>query len=161
MSVEVAKIPTTSDPTTSTTRTPIPAGITKGRNVSGRSWKHNSSQCQKASNLVTKVKNSAFSKSWKKKQEERALRKQVLEMEKEIKESKKEEIREKHERRLEQEKRRMENEFKQSSRSAKTLNYNTASLKMKAMNKKQLRQIKKTRMNTKTGVVEYVSPYAK
>ena len=41
------------------------------------------------------------------------------------------------------------------------MNLKTVGQKMKAMNKKQLRQIKKTRMNTKTGVLEYVPAYAK
>jgi len=67
---------------------------------------------------------------------------------------------EKKERRLENERRRMENEFKVASRSAQRLGKN-ADVKLKAMNKKQLRQIKKTRMNTKTGTIEYVSAYAK
>ena len=62
---------------------------------------------------------------------------------------------------MEQERRRAENEFKNASRQAQTMNNKYVGLKMKAMNKKQLRQIKKTRMNVKTGVVEYVPAYAK
>jgi len=85
----------------------------------------------------------------------------MIERQKELKEEKRQAIIAKQERRLEQERRRMENEYKNATKGSKTLNTNTAGLKMKAMNKKQLRQIKKTRMNTKTGVVEYVSPYAK
>jgi hypothetical protein len=77
-----------------------------------------------------------------------------------LKEEKRKSILEKKDRRLENERRRMENEFKVASRSAQRLGKN-ADLKLKAMNKKQLRQIKKTRMNTKTGAIEFVSAYAK
>jgi hypothetical protein len=42
-----------------------------------------------------------------------------------------------------------------------TLNMNRVGQTMKAMNKKQLRMIKKSRMNTKTGVVEFVGAYEK
>ena len=41
------------------------------------------------------------------------------------------------------------------------MNHKTVGSKMKAMSKKQLRMIKKTRMNNKTGVVELVDAYAK
>ena len=92
--------------------------------------------------------------------EEKELRSALLEREKTLKEEKRQEVIAKNERRLEHEKRRMENEFKSASKSAQRLGKN-ADLKMKAMNKKQLRQIMKTRMNNKTGVVEFVSAYAK
>jgi len=91
---------------------------------------------------------------------EKELRRAILEKEKEMKEEKKQGILEKKERRLQNEKRRMENEFKVASSSAQRLGKNS-DFKLKAMNKKQLRQIKKTRMNTKTGTIEYVSAYAK
>ena len=146
---------------TTTTITNLCHNPMKGRNVSGRSWKHNSTQSQKASNLRTKVQGSVFSTSWEKKMQQKQRRKAMLERQNELKEEKRQAIIAKKERRLEQERRRMENEFKNASKGSKTLNANTSALKMKAMNKKQLRQIKKTRMNTKTGVVEYVSPYAK
>ena len=51
-------------------------------------------------------------------------------------------------------------EFMVASCIAQTLGKN-ANIKWKAMSKKQLRQIKKTRLNTKTGAVEYVGAYAK
>ena len=92
---------------------------------------------------------------------EKQRRKEMLELQNEMKEEKRQAKLQKNERRLEQERRRMENEYKNATKGSKTLNTNTAGLKMKAMNKKQLRQIKKTRMNTRTGVIEYVSPYAK
>jgi len=65
------------------------------------------------------------------------------------------------ERRLENEKRRMENEYENSKRSMQTLNVKKLGHTMRAMNKKQLRMIKKSRMNTKTGVVEFVGAYQK
>lgn len=132
--------------------------ISKGRNVSGRSWK--TRQQTRASNLITKTPQNGASKSWEQKKAQREIRKALLEREKELKEERRQAAIEKKERRLEQEKRRMENEFRAASRSAQMLGKN-ADLKMKSMNKKQLRQIKKTRMNTKTGSVEYVSAYAK
>ena len=131
--------------------------IPKGRNVSGRSWKFTS---QKRASSLIKTKKNGASKSWMKKISERDLKKQALERQREMKEEKRQRILEKKNRRLENEKRRMENEFNVASRSAKTLGKNAA-IKMKNMNKKQLRQIKKTRMNTKTGAVEYVGAYEK
>ena len=132
--------------------------IPKGRNVSGRSWKYTAQK--RASSLITKTKQNGASKSWTKKMNERFAKQIVLEREKELKEERRQKVLEKKNRRLENEKRRMENEFKVASQSAKTLGKN-ASIKMKNMNKKQLRQIKKTRMNSKTGVVEYVGAYEK
>merc|ERR1711976_97778 len=93
-----------------------------------------------------------------KRMKERNERRELLEREKELKEEKIRLIQEKKERRLEQERRRQENEFKVASRSAQRLGKN-ADLKLKAMNKKQLRQIKKTIINTKTGAIEFVSAY--
>ena len=71
------------------------------------------------------------------------------------------EKRSKRERRLENEKRRMENEYDNAKKSMQKLNVNKLGTTMRAMNKKQLRQIKKSRMNSKTGVVEFVGAYEK
>ena len=71
------------------------------------------------------------------------------------------EKRSKRERRLENEKRRMENEYDNAKKSMQKLNVNRLGTTMRAMNKKQLRQIKKSRMNSKTGVVEFVGAYEK
>lgn len=134
------------------------SSVLKGRNVSGRNWKLRPQK--RASSLVTKSAQNAKSKSWEKKMKEKELRRSLLEREKELKEEKRQSILERKERRLENERRRMENEFKAASRSAQQLGKN-ADIKLKAMNKKQLRQIKKTRINTKTGAIEFVSAYAK
>jgi len=131
--------------------------IPRGRNESGRSWKLRPQK--RASSLISMNPQNATSSTWNKKMEERKIRKAILEREKELKEDRKKAIQEKKERRLENERRRMENEFKTASQNAQYLSKNV-DLKMKAMNKKQLRQIKKTRMNSRTGVLEYVSAFA-
>jgi membrane protein involved in colicin uptake len=129
---------------------------TKGLNVSGRSWKVR--QQKRASSLVaTKVNNR--SKSWEKKRAEKLAKKQAQELQHEMKEAARQEAIEKKERRLENERRRAENEFKATS--AQILNSSKAHLTLKSMNKKQLRQVKKTRLNVKTGVVEYVPAFSK
>jgi hypothetical protein len=131
---------------------------TKGRNASGRSWKVRPQK--RASSLIhTKVNNGT--KSWEVRQQEKSARKESLELQGELREERRQTKVVKKERRLENEKRRMENEFKSAQQSAKSLNVGKLHSKMKAMSKKQLRQIKKTRLNTKTGVVEYVPAYAK
>jgi hypothetical protein len=102
----------------------------------------------------------AASKSWEQKQAEKEAFKATALLQRELKEQTRQAILDRKARKADNEKRRMENEFQAASRQAQKLGKH-ANLKMKAMNKKQLRQIKKTRMNTKTGVLEYVSAYAK
>ena len=130
----------------------------QSRNVSGRSWK-NQSQVRASSLKITKKNNQV--KSWQRKLELKRAKQEQKELQKEMEDDKRRQAIEKKERRLENEKRRAENEYKNAQKFTQTLNHNTAHLKLKTMSKKQLRQIKKTRLNTKTGVVEYVSPYAK
>ena len=131
---------------------------TKGRNVSGRSWKVRPQK--RASSLITTRTNNR-AKSWQQKQAEKIARQQAKELQKELMEKRRLEILEKKERRLENERRRQENEFKAASHSAQRLNDGKVGITLKAMSKKQLRQVKKTRVNAKTGVVEYVPAYAK
>jgi rRNA-processing protein CGR1 len=131
----------------------------KGLNVSGRSWKVRTQE--RASKLVTAIPQNKRNKTWEKRQAEKSLKKAAKEMEQELKDQTKQLVLDKKERRLQQEKRRMENEFKNAQKNAQALNHKHMHLKLKAMNKKQLRQIKKTRMNSKTGVVEYVGAYAR
>jgi len=126
--------------------------------VSGRTWKLRPQK--RASNLITKTSENNRSKSWELKNAERLARRALLDREREMKEERRQVAIVKKERRLENESRRMENEFRAASRSAQTLGKN-ADVKLKSMNKKQLRMIKKTRMNTKTGAVEFVGAYAK
>ena len=131
-----------------------------GRNVSGRSWKHLQSQPKRASSL-RKTKFNNQKKTWDQLQAAKRARKEALELQNELKEQKKQEALAKKERRLENEKRRAENEYKNMQQSVQTLNPNKLGTTLKALSKKQLRQVKKTRLNTKTGVVEYVPAYAK
>lgn len=132
--------------------------IPKGRNASGRNWKVRAQK--RASSLVTSNPQNVKSKSWERKANERKLRLAIKQKQEEMKEERRQAAILKKERRLQNEKRRMENEFKVASRSAQVLGKNV-DIKLKAMSKKQLRQIKKTRFNSKTGTVEYVGAYLK
>ena len=135
-----------------------PDRIPKGRNASGRSWKARPQK--RASALVrTRVNNQV--KSFDERQARKRERKETLLLQKEMAEERRTEALQKKERRLENEKRRAENEYKNLQKSIQTLNTDKVGATMKTMSKKQLRQVKKTRVNTKTGVVEFVSPYAK
>jgi hypothetical protein len=131
---------------------------TKGRNASGRTWKV---RPQKRASSLFKTRMNNQKSDWDSKQSEKLTRKVALELQKELQEETRQAAIIKKERRLENEKRRAENEFNAAQQSVQTLNTNKMGATLKAMSKKQLRQIKKTRLNTKTGVVEYVSAYAK
>jgi rRNA-processing protein CGR1 len=132
--------------------------IIKGQNVSGRGWK---TKPQKRASSLIKTKVNNLRTTWEQKQAERQTRQEALTLQKELKEQKRQEAIEKKERRLENEKRRAENEYKVIQKSAQTLNVGKVGATLKSMSKKQLRQVKKTRMNQKTGVVEFVPAYAK
>lgn len=132
--------------------------ITKGRNVSGRSWKP---VVAKRTSTLVKHKKNNLSRSFEERQAERLRRKETLELQKQLTEERVQSLRDKKERRLENERRRAENEFNTAKKSAQTLNAAKLKSTMKAMSKKQLRQIKKTRVNSKTGAVEYVPAYSK
>lgn len=131
---------------------------TKGKNISGRSWKV---RPQKRASSLVKTKVNNRTKTWEQRQQEKLARKEALELQSELREERRQSKIQKKERRLENEKRRAENEFKNAQKSTKELNTGKLKSTLKAMSKKQLRKIKKTRMNPKTGVLEYVSAYAK
>lgn len=137
----------------------LAAHAAKGRNVSGRSWKLRPQK--RASSLVTKNGANNRARSWQAKQAQRLLAKEIKEAQAELVQERIADKREKRERRLENERRRMQNEYDNAKKSMQTLNVTRLGNTMKRMNKKQLRQIKKTRMNTKTGVVEFVGAYEK
>jgi hypothetical protein len=67
----------------------------------------------------------------------------------------------KHQKRLDNEKRRLDNKYCNTKQSMQTLNAGRLDTTMRNMNKKQLRQIKKSRMNSKMGVIEFVGAYEK
>ena len=100
-------------------------------------------------------------KSFAERQALKRQRTETLELQQEMSTAKREEAVRRRERRLENERRKAENEYKNLQKSIQTLNTDKAATTLKTMSKKQLRQIKKTRLNPITGVVEYVSPYAK
>jgi phage-related minor tail protein len=131
---------------------------TRGQNVSGRKWKVRLQK--RASSLVTTRANNR-TKDFAEAKLQQVRRKEVLELEKQIKEEKRQEALAAKQRRLDNEKRRAENELKAIQHSVQTLNHHKVGTTIKAMSKKQLRQIKKSRVNPQTGVVEYVSPWAK
>eukprot|EP00752_Nemacystus_decipiens_P006876 g6177.t1 len=124
----------------------------KGRCVSGRVWKARN-QSQRASMQRTTA-TETLSSSWAKKLEIKAKRQAIMAMEKEMRDTKLREIEERKQEKLEREKRRQRNEMKNTT-------YQTISKthKMKTMSKKQLRQIKKRQINSRTGEVEFVSPW--
>lgn len=130
----------------------------KGRNVSGRSWKV---RPQKRASTLIKTATNNRTKTFEQRLQEKLARKEALELQTELREERRQSKVQKKERRLENEKRRAENEFKQAQKTARSLNHGKLPSTLKAMSKKQLRQIKKTRLNPKTGVVEYVPAYSK
>jgi hypothetical protein len=133
----------------------VAQGSSKGRNVSGRPWK--TLQLKRASTVIVKSKLI----TWDERQAEKRDRQAIKSLQTELKEASRKAAVLKKERRLENEQRRAENQFKSLQNSVQTLNHDKVGRTLKAMSKKQLRQVKKTRLNTKTGVVEYVSAYAK
>jgi Cgr1 family len=132
--------------------------VVRGRNVSGRSWKKVATK--RSSSLVKTAANN-LTKSWEQRRAEKLQRKEVLELQKQLTDERVKAIRDKKERRLENEKRRAENEFENAKKLAHNLNTSKLRTTLKSMSKKQLRQIKKTRVNNKTGAVEYVPAYSK
>jgi len=89
--------------------------------------------------------------------EEKKLAKEKLDrmkaFEREMKEDKKRKAEEEKERRMEREKRRQQNEYKNSV--YQVINPE----KLKGMSKKQLRQVRKTSVNSATGQVELIDPF--
>lgn len=135
---------------------------TKGRSVSGRSsWKLRPQK--RASSLITQNRANARSSSWTTKAAAKSLHTEIQTIQQDMIQARIEAKRLKHQNRLDNEKRRMENEYKQAMQNGKlqVLNVKKLGTTMKNMNKKQLRQIKKSRMNSKTGVVEFVGAYEK
>ena len=131
---------------------------TRGRNVSGRNWK------TVATKRTSSLRKTAFNnqtKSYEQRRAEKLRRKEVLELQKQLQEERVQGLRDKKERRLENERRRAENEYENAKKSAQHLNNTKLKSTMKALSKKQLRQIKKTRVNNKTGAIEFVPAYSK
>mmetsp|Transcript_21510 Transcript_21510/g.59870 ORF Transcript_21510/g.59870 Transcript_21510/m.59870 type:complete len:182 (+) Transcript_21510:78-623(+) len=134
------------------------AAAFQGRNASGRAWKM---RPQKRATSLIKTKTNNATKSWHERQAAKLRNDEIKTLQRELQEQRRDAKVAKRERRLDNERRRMQNEFDQASKSASALNTTTAGIKIRAMSKRQLRQIKKTRVNNKTGVVEYVPLYQK
>jgi predicted RNase H-like nuclease (RuvC/YqgF family) len=151
-------------PTASSSTTAAPGtGVSlrqKGQNASGRTWKVRPQK--RASTLVTSKVNGRV-KDWADRLAERECRRETIRVQKEMEDAKRQEAIDKKQRKLENEKRRQENELKNLERSGaiQALNHDRVGRTLKAMNKEQLRHIKKSRVNTKTGIVEFVPAYAK
>ena len=130
-------------------------------NVSGRNWKirptSRSSAKMKKFGLSRDVDKTTNTTPWAQLQAKKAQRKRVLELQREQQQDSADRKRQKREAQEERKRRRMQNEF--NAATTQTLGRNAAQ-KLRTMNKKQLRQIKKTRMNS-MGVLEYVSPFEK
>lgn len=148
----------TASSSTTTTVATTNSTVIKGRNASGRTWKVRPQR--RASTLIKSRVNGA-TKNWDQRQTERHARAETTALQTELQTAKRDAILAKRERKLAQDKRRAENELAAMQRNAQALNPKRASQTLKSLSKKQLRQVKKTRLNPKTGVVEYVSAYAK
>ena len=125
--------------------------VPAGRPTSGRTWK--AKQISRSSTLHRSGVMSHLNKTF----EEKKLAKEKLDrmkaFEREIKEDKKRKAEEEKERRMEREKRRQQNEYKNSV--YQVINPE----KLKGMSKKQLRQVRKTSVNSATGQVELIDPF--
>ena len=126
---------------------PRPADVS-GRNVSGRSWK------PKASRRSSALKSGPPRKSWAEKTADREERSAVREKEAELVEERKARILESKKYRDAKKARKQRNEFK-NARYQVITNEHT----VKSMSKKQLRQVKRTRVSQE-GEIELVDAYA-
>jgi hypothetical protein len=123
--------------------------------VSGRWWKTQNAHRSSNSNRDGKIATGQKMLSWAEKQAKKEKFKKMKDLERDLLDAKKRRIQASKDEKEDLKKRKMENEMK-------AVVYQTINKthKLKTMNKKQLRQIKKTRMN-KNGVVELVGAYEK
>lgn len=129
-------------------------GVMLGRNASGRVWKGRQQSIRAVAQRTagTKVLASSFQERQRRKAELQA----VKDRERELHEAKQLRIEEEKAAKLEKERRRQANELKNT-----TYQTITKAHKLKTMSKKQLRQVKKTQLNQRTGEIELVSPWGK
>ena len=122
--------------------------VTDGRPISGRVWK-------KKQKRTSKRKDDNSRKSlWEQKMLAKAKYKQMKEYEREVIERRKELIQSRNEKALAKRKRKAEAELKNSKWQVVTNDK-----KIKKMSKKQLRLVKRMRMNPQLGVPEFVNAY--
>mmetsp|Transcript_33069 Transcript_33069/g.53946 ORF Transcript_33069/g.53946 Transcript_33069/m.53946 type:complete len:143 (+) Transcript_33069:64-492(+) len=122
----------------------------KGKPTSGRVWK----KPQKRASTIKTSGTTQLRSTWAQKMEERKKKDAYKARIEDMKEQKRIEIETRKKEKEEREARRQENEMKATQ--YQTI---TKTGKLRGMSKKQLRQIKKTRVNTKTGKVELVDLY--
>ena len=128
----------------------VDRSVTEGKPVSGRVWK-------KKQVRVSNRKTAASRKSlWEQKRIAKEKFKQMKEFEKEVIERQQNIIRTRAEKTKEKRKRKAEAELVNSK-----YQILTNDRKIKKMSKKQLRQVKRMRMNPHLGVVEFVGAYSK
>mmetsp|Transcript_3246 Transcript_3246/g.9428 ORF Transcript_3246/g.9428 Transcript_3246/m.9428 type:complete len:150 (-) Transcript_3246:1124-1573(-) len=130
---------------------PAQTQAVRGKPASGRSWKK--PQKARSSSMVTKA-NAGLRSSWDKKMAKRRQAQEVRELQRALREEKRREIEEQKQQRLERARVREENTMKNT-----TYHLITDDTKLKKMNKKQLKSIKKLQVNAKTGAKELVSPW--
>lgn len=123
----------------------------RGMPKSGRNWKV--VETARHSNQARQGVMANQSKSYSQHTAARDKKRQIKALEQEMKDARIEKIAEKKQKKEDQEKRRLANQYKSSS----TQNINPE--KLKSMSKKQLRLVKKTRMNNRTGQLELVNAY--
>lgn len=134
---------------------PVKEHLLKGRNVSGRPWKRQKAQ-QRASTFMRNDKLTGRSKPWAARQAAKEAKAELRALEAQLKEAQRQDKVAKRQLAEERAALRAANEMKNT-----VMQTITKTHKLKTMNKKQLRQIKKTALNAKTGQVELVSPWQK
>ena len=124
--------------------------ITDGKPISGRFWK---SKQKRTSNRKSAKDRKSL---WEQKVEAKKRFKQMKELEKQVINNRNEMLTKRKEKTLAKKKRKAEAELENSR-----YQFITNDKKIKKMSKKQLRLVKKLRMNPKRGVVEIVGAYDK
>ena len=129
----------------------------KGRSVSGRSAYRLRPQ-KRASSLVTSNRANAASPSWASKEEGRRLNGEVKSYQAGMIAERIEAKRQRRQRALDNERRRMDNEYNNAKRNMQVLNAGRLGRTLGNMNKKQLRQVRRTALS-KDGSLQLVGAY--
>ena len=129
---------------------------TKGRNISGRGWKRINQPRASTFMRSKDLGGSGSSVSWTERQSQKRKREDIKQLESDLKEEKRKTKIEARKRREERAAVKAANEMKGT-----TMQMLSKTHKLKNMNKKQLRLIKKTAINAQTGELELVSPWKK
>jgi len=128
--------------------------VSKGRNISKRGWKRTNQP--KASTFMRNDKQAGRAIGWDERKRLKEEKQEIKALENELKEAKRSEKAAARKHREERQAMRQANEMRGT-----TMQTITKTHKLKTMNKKQLRNIKKTAVNAQTGQLELVSPWQK